>query len=290
MIERLYYVNERGDKVELSTLSRYHVNISKDVSGLSDINNKLYTINSMGQDGDTYIGNRIEARDIEIVGHLKARDKTAQQVLRRQLNHILNPQYMAQFVYEYGDFKRVIDCKIESAPVYKPSTVYPEFTIQLVCLNPFWHEESDTREDIAIWEGGFEFELELDENWEIGNRQPSLIVDVYNSGDVKSGMKIYFRALGTVVNPLLLNVDTLEYIKINYTMAAGDVLIVTTGYGEKGISLLSGGVTTDAFRYLDPDSTHLQLDVGDNLFRYDAQSDVDNLEVSIYHKNYYLGV
>ena len=57
------------------------------------------------------------------------------------------------------------------------------------CLNPFWREETETREDIATWIGGFEFPvpdgLELYDGWEIGYRQPSLIVNVYNSGDVK---------------------------------------------------------------------------------------------------------
>ena len=28
----------------------------------------------------------------------------------------------------------------------------------------------------------------------------------------------------------------------------------------------------------------------DNLFRYDADSGIDNLEVSIYHSNLYLGI
>ena len=47
---------------------------------------------------------------------------------------------------------------------------------------------------------------------------------------------------------------------------------------------------SDAFRYLDVDSSYLQLAVGDNLFRYSADTNAENLEVSIYHNNLYLGV
>ena len=72
--EKLIYTNERGDSIEFSPASSYHVNF-KDVTGLSDVRNAIYSTNSMGQDGDTYLGYRIESRDIDIVGYIKERDK-----------------------------------------------------------------------------------------------------------------------------------------------------------------------------------------------------------------------
>lgn len=93
--EKLIYTNERGESIEFSPASSYHVNF-KDVTGLSDVRNAIYSTNSMGQDGDTYLGYRIESRDIDIVGYIKERDKQAAQNLRRKLNRILNPQYEAR--------------------------------------------------------------------------------------------------------------------------------------------------------------------------------------------------
>lgn len=250
--EKLIYTNERGESIEFSTASSYHVNF-KDVTGLSDVRNAIYSTNSMGQDGDTYLGYRIESRDIDIVGYIKERDKQAAQNLRRKLNRILNPQYEATLTYVFGDFRRVIGCKIDDAPIFKRKPIFEQFTVSLSCLNPFWREETETREDIATWIGGFEFPvpdgLELYDGWEIGYRQPSLIVNVYNSGDVKSGIRIEFRAIGAVTNPVLLNVDTREFIKLNISLVAGDVLTVSTGYGEKAVKLNRGGTITDAFRY-----------------------------------------
>lgn len=57
-----------------------------------------------------------------------------------------------------------------------------------------------------------------------GYRAESVIVDCYNEGDVSTGMRIRFTALGTVTNPILLNVDTGEFIKLNVTMQTGDAL------------------------------------------------------------------
>ena len=300
--ETLYYINERGQRLTFSPASEYHVNI-KDVGGLSDIRNQIYSINSMGQDGDTYLGNRIESRDIEIVGSIKERDKERGQRLRRQLNNILNPQFSAKLIYEFGDFRRVIDCVINNAPVFIKKPIFEEFTIQLSCLFPFWREENESRFDVATWIGGMEFpidrpeydlpqglEIPIDGTWQIGWREPALIVNVINTGDVRAGMRIDFRSLGTLVNPSLLNVATGEFIRINITMLPGDVITVRTGFGEKGVTLRRRGEITDAFRFLDPDSTYLQLEVGDNIFRYDADVNMESLDITIHHFNFFLGV
>lgn len=288
-IEKLTYTNERGESIVFSHASIFHTN---EVSGLSDVRNAIYSINSMGQDGDTYSGNRIESREIEIAGSIKERDKDKMREHRRKLNRALNPQYAATLTYEYGDFKRVIDCKVDNAPMFSRKAIFQDFTVQLLCLNPFWRKESKARDDIATWIGGLEFpvEIPLAEGWQIGFRQPSLIVNVYNDGDVQAGIRVEFRALGVVKNPSLLNVDTGEFIKLNIDLVAGDTLSVSTGYGEKEVLLKRGGVTSDAFRYLDVDSSYIQLAVGDNLFRYSAGENLENLEVSIYHDDLYLGV
>lgn len=288
-IEKLTYTNERGESIVFSHASVYHLN---EVNGISDVRNTIYTINSAGQDGDTYLGNRIESREIEIVGSIKERDKGRMQEYRRKLIRILNPQYAATLTYEYGDFKRVIGCKTDSAPVFSRKAIFQDFTVRLFCPHPFWRRENETRDDIATWYGCFEFPVQIPDEtgWEIGTRKPSLIVNVYNDGDVQTGIRAEFRALGVVENPSLLNVDTQEFIKLNITLEAGDVLSVSTGYGKKDVTLKRRGIVSNAFRYMDVDSTYLQLTEGDNLFRYDAESNLENLEVSIYHDDLYLGV
>lgn len=290
-IERLIYTNERGESVEFSHASIYHTN---EVSGLNDIRNAIYSFNSMGQDGDTYLGNRIESREIEIVGNINERSKDALISRRRQLSHVLNPQLNAVLTYQYGDFERIIDCKVDNAPVLPPkSGVFQSFTVQLLCLDPFWRDKTESRADIASWIGAFEFAVEIPiaTGIQLGYREPSLIVNVYNGGDVRCGMRVDFRATGTVTDPKILNVDTGEYIQFNnLTLTAGDVLTVSTYYGKKQITLTQSGITSDAFRYLDVDSTYIQLALGDNLFRYEAGSNAEGLEVSIYHNNKYLGV
>lgn len=290
--EKLTYINSRGEALEFGVDSVFHCNVLKDVTGLAGIENTLYTTNSMGQHGDTYIGQRYEARDISIVGNISSTDKDRVLELRRKAEKILNAELAAKLVYTYKDYVRVIDCRVDGRPTFKRGNVFMGFTIPITCCNPFWKEEAEAKKDIAAWVSSWEFDCEItDEGIELGYREPSVIVNVYNEGDVKSGMRIEFRAIGTVVNPVLLNVNTQEYIKlINTTMAAGDTITINTDYGSKGATLTRDGKEVDYFRYIDVNSTFMQLEIGDNVFRYDADSGVSALEATIYHNNKYLGV
>lgn len=290
--EKLTYINSRGETLEFGITSLFHCNVSKDVTGLAGIDNTIYKTNSMGQHGDTYIGQRFEPREITIAGSINSRDKDQVLALRRKAEKILNAELDAKLVYTYKDFVRVIDCKVDGRPTFNTKNVFMQYTVPLICCNPFWKEETEAKNDIAAWIPSWEFDFEIpEEGIELGYREPSIIVSVYNDGDVKSGMRVEFRAVGTVVNPVLLNVNTQEFIKlIDTTMEAGDVITIDTNYGSKGATLTRQGTTVDYFRHIDVESTFMQLGIGDNVFRYNADGGVTNLEASIYHYNKYLGV
>lgn len=92
-------------------------------------------------------------------------------------------------------------------------------------------------------------------------------------------MTVQFIATGTVTNPSLFEVRSQEGFKIRCQMHAGDVLTVTTGFKNKRIMLKSDGVEKGANNMWVFGSTWLQVEPGSNVFRYDAESGVDNLDV-----------
>ena len=123
-----------------------------------------------------------------------------------------------------------------------------------------------------------------------GLRKPSLIVDIYNKGAVATGIRIVFKATATIKNPSLINVDTQQYFKINKTMVAGEEVVIDTNVGKKKIRGYLNGVEYNYFKYIDFGSKWLQLEVGDNLFRYDAEENMNGLEVYIYYYDRFLEV
>lgn len=299
-IEQLIYTNENGDSLTFSVRSPFHVNVSKDVSGLSDVENEIFSTSGINQAGATYLGYHIAEKDIEIVGYINERDKAVIREYRHKLNHALNPAYSGRLVYTHDSYSRKINCRVNSAPKFTVEGGFLKFTIALLCLNPFWTDEAESHAQIATWIGGMEFDsvdgLQItnsaeDPQWEISYRLPTLITNVENKGDAVTGLTIVFIAQGAVSRPGLIDVKTQEYLQINMDMQAGEEITVKTGYGEKSVTYKNqAGEITDIFRYLDINSTYLQLAIGDNPYRYYAAGGEDNLNVTIKHNNLYLGV
>lgn len=291
--ESLTYENEIGESV---VFSHFSIFCMQNVTGLSDVRSSVYSINSLGQSGDTFISSRIESRDIDISGVIREQHPDEARTYRRMLARIMNPQFAATLTYTYGMFTRVIACRAVNSPTVskQPKGIYPAFTITLNCPNPFWRDTTESRSDIAAWIGAFEFPVEIPTielgGMELGYRMPSLIVNVINGGDVSTGMRIQFSALEAVKNPSIMNLTTGEMLRLNVDLDEGDILTVSTAYGEKWATLNHNGIERDALRYVDVDSAFLLLMPGENSIRYDAEDGLSNLEVTIYHSNLYLGV
>lgn len=286
--ETLKYISDAGELLFTNnkTLTNYWWN---EAEGLDGIENNLYTVKGAGQDGESLIGKNLQARVITIEGQICNNVVSA----KRKLNRIINPKLSGKLVYSDGIITRWIPCYIQKAPVVARNGKYPEFQIEFYCPYPFWRDgdgNSKNVADIALWVPAFQFELEIpEEGIEFGYRSPSLIVNVINDGEIETGIMIEFRAVGATSNPAIINVETQERISMTIDMQAGDIIHILTGYGEKKAELIRNGVRSNVFNAIDADSVWLQLDVGDNLLRYDA-TETDNIEVSIYYDAAYLGV
>lgn len=280
--------NERG-RVEFGNSRPF---ILEKIEGTSSAEVTNINTKAPGQNGVTLQGNTFNPRtlimSIGIVGETK-RDTDK---LIRELTGVLNSRLNSKLIYsnDYKDYS--IDCNVEAIEQGERIKRIQKLVVQLFCPNPFWSDIDELKEEVALWEGAFEFPLEIPEDTgiEMGYRVSNLIMNVVNNGDVECGMTIEFLCTGTVKNPSLFNVYTREFIKVNQTFIAGDKLSITTQFANKRIELTRAGATTNILHYMDINSTFLQLGVGDNVFRYDADEGIDNLEVSIYYKPQYLGV
>lgn len=288
--EKVIYENDRGERIEIAYSFPY---LLQGFTGADGTDANITSSKGVGQDGMTITSVNLEPRPLQILGKINENDKSVLAKRRTKLLQVFNPKVQGWLQYEYGDVKKRIRCQVESAPFFSKAFNTFEvlnFVIDLIAANPYWQDLTQSRSDIAIWQGSFEFPLEItEEGIEIGFREPSLIVNILNLGDVSCGMKIQFKALATVVNPSLFNVNTREYFKTNKTMEAGEVITVTTNFQNKRVQLNKNGVVSSLTGW-DYTSTFLELDPGDNLLRYDADSGIESLEVSIYFTPQYLGV
>jgi len=288
--EKVIFENDKGQRIEIGYSFPYFF---QGLSGQDGAEANITKVSGAGQDGTTITNVVLTDRDLQLRGAIRGSSKDEIEKYRTKLLRVFNPKSQGWLQYEYGSLKRRIRCQVETGPKFskKKTFKYQDFLIDLLCPNPYWQDLSSTKSEIAIWRGALEFPLELaEEGIEIGFREPSLIVNVFNSGDVACGMKIQFKALATVENPSLFNVNTREYFRVNKVMSAGEIITVTTHFQNKRVELNQNGVISNAFNWIDLNSTFMQLEPGDNLLRYDADDGIDNLEVSIWYTPQYLGV
>lgn len=285
-MQKVTFTNARGETVELFQQPFF---LDK-IEGLGDVDADVQSQKSRGQNGSTPTITTLQERHIPIEVVILDNLLLNRQLLSKVFNPNLGP---GTLTYQNDISTRVIQATSEHVPKFPDQRprLGQRAIIDLICNDPYFRDEQDSKTEIALWEGNLEFPLEIpEEGMEVEYRTPSLIVNVENKGHVDTGMIIKFKALGTVINPMLLNVNTSESIKLNRTLVAGEVITVNTNRGKKRIESSLNGVTTNVFNNIVYGSTFLQLSIGDNLFRYHADDNEDALEVSIYHSTKYVGV
>lgn len=263
--------------------------------GQIESNHHLYKY--VNQIGVYVTGTSLETRDVEITGWIIAKTESQMDERKRMLNRFVNPQQLIKLTYKEYDLEFLPNTSIKySTTLIENNEVVCRFKIDGLCPDPLFRENVENKVAAATTVGMFHFPLIINKTQQsppqivFGLRQPSLIINVYNSGAVRTGMKMVFKATGTIKNPSFINVMTQEYFKINKTMVAGETVTINTTIGEKKVIGFLNGREQNYFKYRDLDSTWLQLEVGDNLFRYDADENIDGLEAYIYFYNRYLEV
>lgn len=289
---KLTYINESNLSIVLTYSYPFFL---QSVEGEDGLENNILSNSTAYEDGTTVINTKTSERYINITGIIKETIKDDLLNRRKELMKVFNPKLKGILIYENGDIKKTIECYIEDAPRFSSRNVRTQqnFIIRLYCPDPYWTDTEQSKAEIALWEGKFHFPLAIAKKGVVmGIKQPSLIVNINNSGDVKTGMVIEFKARGALSNPSLFNVNTREYIKINKDIVAGEIIRINTNFNKKKIESILNGVTTNILNYIDlgGGDTFLQLDTGDNLFRYDAEINPSNLEINIYFSPKYLGV
>lgn len=251
----------------------------------------------VNQVGETVANTSLGTRPIKIDGWIVAANENHMTHLKMKLNSFVNPKEVLTIFYSDYKINFVPDETVKySVNADENNEIFCKFQIIGTAYNPLFSDVSETKIAFVETVPSFHFPLVLsqelpDKGVVFGKRTASLITNLINKGSVSIGMKIVFRANGTVINPSLINVNTQESFVINKTLTAGEEIEIVTTIGEKSVKgKIGNGAYTNYFMYKDIDSSWLQLDVGDNIFRYNAQYGIENLDVFIHFNNQYLEV
>lgn len=213
----------------------------------------------------------IGTRDVSISGWIIGDTIDEINKKKKLLSTISNP--LDDIIIEAGDWQ--IKCKPSSNVTY--SKTYPEnnevackFLLQFFCPYPLFESTKTYGRKMTEDEGMFKFPLVLPSTGVImSTRKLTASSKIINTGSVEVGCEINLRALSTVNNPKIFNVNTGESLQINKRMVTGEEIIITTTKGSRNIvGGIVGEPKTNYFSYLDFDSTWFQLPVGESNFTY----------------------
>ena len=114
---------------------------------------------------------------------------------------------------------------------------------------------------------------------------------VQNFGGIETGLTFELFAVDTITNPKIFNYQTNEFIGLNFTMQQGDQITITTGIGNKTVTLFRNGQYSNILNSLMEDSTFLQLPSAGAIFVYTIDSGLlADLEITIKHYDLFEGV
>lgn len=277
-MQKVTFTNSRGDSIELYQ-SPFFLN---KIEGLGDVNVDVQKQKAPGQDGSTYIDALFEER------HIPLEVVILEDLLvnRQYISKVFNPKLgEGTLTYQNDIVTRSISAIPEHVPTFED--VRPRKTqmvvIDLICMNPFWKSDDVTEE--PTFESLFQFPFEG--VFQMGIQRDQRIIT--NDGDTPS--PIYVEFYGPATNPIITNVTTGEFIKVNRTLAEGEYMRIDTTNGNKSVEFVSpDGLVTNVFNWIDLNSSFFKLVVGDNDIQYSADSDIQGAVVNISYNKLYNAV
>lgn len=250
------------------------------VDGLHEVVGSVKSVASAFAIGENYIDTSVSKRNILIKGAI--RDDIIEN--RQKLYRIFPLKSTGTLYYYEDNISRKINYVVESVKI-KETGIHKQFQISLICPYPYFTDATKTVLQMATWSPAFEFPLDIPENEgiEFGVKNITSMASINNTTNLEFGMTITFKANDTVVNPSIFNVDSREEMKIEKTMQAGDQIIVNTYRQNKNIVYISSatGKEENINNQMVYGSKFLQVHIGENTFRYNADENVDSLEAII---------
>lgn len=292
MPEKLTFVNSLGESIVFSYEKPF---ILQNIEGLGGASANIQTQKAPFQDGETFIDSILEP--IELFFEVGIFANTSKRLFehRNTLSRILNPKLgVGTLFYVYEGGTKAIKGTIEMAPSFpsgidNKSVGYQKSIFTLMCLSPYWEDAYESLIEMADIIPRFSFPIEIIEGGiEFGDISGGYYT-VNNTGHLPAPLTIEFK--GNVINPVIKDVLTNDYIKVNTTISKGDVLVITTEFGNKKVILRDAdGKAYNRFGLIDLESTFFKLKIGNNYLAYDADSGVDSASVTIKYKQRYIGV
>lgn len=277
--------NDSGMEVEFTYEHDEHEFFLVSCDGIYSIKNAIKTSKNATTDGATYSGEGLEQRNIVLTVNMIRNYRQN----REFLSKVFKIHSEGTFIHEEDGDSREIKYRVEDIDVAEKGIIRSA-VISLICCDPYFTDGEDIRIEMSQWYDDWEWECEIpEEGMEFGHRETDTIKQVDNESTKDVGITITLEADDIVVNPIIYNQTTNETLKLLCTMQPNDRITIKTIEGNITVELLRDGITSDYNYTVDEDNDgYIQLIMGTNVIKYDADEGVEYLNVKFEYKNQYI--
>lgn len=275
--------NKYTEQLELTHNVNYSIS---NIDGLNPPEATINTSKNAGADGSVFNSAYTNSRQIIITLAVNA----PAEINRIALYKYFKPKQPVRLFYKNRTRDLFIDGYVQQMQVdyfEKKETV--QITIQ--CPKPYFNGTGSSEQTLSSVVPLFEFPFSIpSEGIEFSSENDYIEKSIINNGDVDTGAVITITVTGSVVNPILYNLQLEQHLGFNATFEAGDTIRINTKQGEKAADLYRNGVKTSIVGNLIEDSVFFQFQPQDNLFTVTAEEGAANMRVTFDLVDQYEGV
>lgn len=265
--------NNKGDLLQLTNNRSYNL-IS--IEGLLSPPVEISSITATNRDGSIPTNIRAADRTINISVAPKSPVEDSRQKLYKFFP--IKKEVTIYFRNDKRDLKISGIVEAIDGSLFEATQI---IEIVIRCYNPFFKNKNESNIQLSQVISNFEFPFSIEEEgieFSYIDKQLSRIIE--NTGEIETGLIIELEAMGTVENPIIYNADNRSSFGLNFTMQAGDKIIIDTNTGTKKAELIRDGKTSNIINSIKKDNTWLNLPTGSTVFTYSCDSGEENLYIN----------
>lgn len=275
--------NKYGEVLTLSQNPNYAV---KSIDGIDPPDAVINTARNANADGSVFNSAYVDNRTITIT--LAINQPT--EANRIALYKYFKSKYPVAIYFKNDSRDVVINGYVQSIPIgyFEKKEI---FQVTIFCPEPFFEgvekEAASSLTAEALFKFPFDISVPIPFSEQNGDRETL----VMNEGDVETGALFKIHAIGNVVNPAIVNVDTNERFAFNITLQQGDEIILNTVKKQKSVQLIrSNGTVSNLLPDVAAGATWFELKPFENIFTVTASSGIYNMNLYIDVRDKFQGV
>lgn len=279
--------DEKGNQIDFTQSQNQYIVSS--IDGLTEPTATIATVGYATTDGSYLSSALIQTRNIVVNFNMCGIDIEAK---RKKLYDVVKTGQYIKCKYKTKLYDVYAEGVVESCTINNFESLISG-QISIICSDPFWYEEEEIEYNMELVTGAFVFAFSSDatpittENSVPFSYYSNTAVTLVNNG-IDTGVTIKATILRSLDTFKISNIDTGEYIEINYDFEEGDIITISTKPMNKTITLLRDGETINIINYLAEGSTWLSLPNGTSNFIVDKGTYA--VSAIMYARTAYLGV